>query len=462
VEEQIAELAAQIAELKASSAVINKTFAETYYYLTIPLMIIIHAGFLAYEMGASRMKNVLSSGVKNILAFAFMIPTFYFFGWWVYWAFPTGLTLSSGAMEISGAEYASAIAFGWGEAAQYMGPNIADNASGVFFGAFALFACTTASIMSGAVIERIQTVGFTILAIVLGSFAWVVAAAWGWHADGWLVTQWGLHDFGAAGLVHAVAGFFALGVLVNLGPRIGKFNSDGSANHIAGHNLPLTVTGLMLIIVGFWGFLMACVIVPGEAWSWYGDKSATIYGTPITLSALAFNILMGIAGGIIGAWIYTKDPFWMMSGALAGIISVASGLDIYFPGLAFIIAFVAGVILQPCAAWLERRGIDDAVGAVTVHGTIGLFGLIMLGVFASGYPALDIENPPTISLIGQIVGAIVFFLLGFVPGYVVSLILKGLGMLRTPEAAEIAGLDPVKVPAQAYPEGISASQPASS
>ena len=462
MEEQIAELAAQIAELKASSAVTNKTFAETYYYLTIPLMIIIHAGFLAYEMGASRMKNVLSSGVKNILAFAFMVPTFYFFGWWVYWAFPTGLTLSSGAMEISGAEHASAIAFGWGEAAQYMGPNIADSASGVFFGAFALFACTTASIMSGAVIERIQTVGFTILAIVLGSFAWVVAAAWGWHADGWLVTQWGLHDFGAAGLVHAVAGFFALGVLVNLGPRIGKFNSDGSANHIAGHNLPLTVTGLMLIIVGFWGFLMACVIVPGEAWSWYGDKAATIYGTPITLSALAFNILMGIAGGIIGAWIYTKDPFWMMSGALAGIISVASGLDIYFPGLAFIIAFVAGVILQPCAAWLERRGIDDAVGAVTVHGTIGLFGLIMLGVFASGYPALDIENPPTISLIGQIVGAIVFFLLGFVPGYVVSLILKGLGMLRTPEAAEIAGLDPVKVPAQAYPEGISASQPASS
>ena len=112
-----------------------------------------------------------------------------------------------GPMEISGAEYANAIAFGWGEAAQYMGPNIADQASGVFFGAFALFACTTASIMSGAVIERIQTVGFTILAIVLGSFAWVVAAAWGWLADGWLVTVWGVHDFGAAGLVHAVAGF---------------------------------------------------------------------------------------------------------------------------------------------------------------------------------------------------------------------------------------------------------------
>lgn len=466
MEQQIAELTAQLAELQASSAVTNTMFAETYYYLTIPLMILIHAGFLAYEMGASRMKNVLSSGVKNILAFAFMIPTFYFFGWWVYWAFPTGLTLSQGFMEISGFEYANSIALGWGEGAAAMGPNLKDQASGVFFGAFALFACTTASIMSGAVIERIQTVGFTILAIVLGSFAWVIAAAWGWHADGWLVTGWGLHDFGAAGLVHAVAGFFALGILVNLGPRIGKFNADGSANHIAGHNMPLTVTGLMLIIVGFWGFLMACVIVPGEGFSWYPDAPATIYGTPITLSALAFNILMGIAGGIIGAWIFTKDPFWMMSGALAGIIAVASGLDIYFPALAFVIAFVAGVILKPCATWLENRGIDDAVGAVTVHGTIGLYGLVMVGVFASGYPALDAfmgdEVRPTISFVGQLVGAIVFFLLGFVPGYVVSLILKGLGMLRTPEAAEIAGLDPTKVPAQGYPEGIPTSQPASS
>lgn len=457
MEEKIAELAAKVAELEASGAVTNTMFAETYYYLSIPLMIIIHAGFLAYEMGASRMKNVLSSGVKNILAFAFMMPTFYFFGWWVYWAFPTGLSFSAGPAGISGAEYASSIALGWGESAQYMGPNIADQASGVFWGAFAMFAATTASIMSGAVIERIQTVGFVILAIVLGSFAWVVAAAWGWHADGWMVTGWGLHDFGAAGLVHAVAGFFALGVLINLGPRVGKFNTDGSANHIAGHNMPLTVIGLMLIIVGFWGFLMACMIVPGEAWSWFADKPATIYGTPMNLSALSFNILMACAGGIIGSWIYTKDPFWMMSGCLAGIISTASGLDIYFPGLTFIIAVSAGIILMPCANWLEKRGIDDAVGAVTVHGTIGLYGLIMLGVFASGYPALQGEGVATISLMGQIVGAIVFFLLGFVPGYLVSLLLNMFGMLRVPEAAEVAGLDPVKVPAAAYPEGIPAS-----
>ncbi|MCP5087696.1 MAG: ammonium transporter [Rhodobacteraceae bacterium] len=456
MEEQLAELVAQVAAIEAKGNTTNTMFAETYYYLTIPLMILIHAGFLAYEMGASRMKNVLSSGVKNILAFAFMCPTFYYFGWWVYWGFPTGLPGAPGPNGISGTEYANAIALPWVE---YMGPNIADNASGVFWGAFTMFAATTASIMSGAVIERIQTVGFVILAIVLGSFAWVVAAAWGWHADGWLVQKFGLHDFGAAGLVHAVAGFFALGILINLGPRIGKFNADGSANHIAGHNMPLTCIGLMLIIAGFWGFLMACVIVPGEAWSWYGDKFATIYGTPITLSALSFNILMGFSGGIIGAWVMTRDPFWMMSGALAGIIATASGLDIYWPGLAFVIGCGAGVLLAPCARILERMGIDDAVGAVTVHGTIGLYGLIMLGVFASGFPALQgaAGEVPTVSLIGQIVGAVVFFLLGFVPGYVVSLLLKMLGLLRVPAGAEEHGLDPVKVASAAYPEGIPAS-----
>ena len=216
-----------------------------------------------------------------------------------------------------------------------------------------------------------------------------------------------------------------------------------------------------MIIVGFWGFLMACMIIPAEGWSWNTNTGTTFYGTPMNLSALSFNILMGIAGGIIGAGILNRDPFWMMSGALAGIISVASGLDIYFPALAFIVAIVAGLLLRPAARMLEAFGIDDAVGAVTVHGTIGVYGMVVFGVFAQGYPALFIDNAPTVSILGQLVGAIVTSLCGFIPGYLLSLGLSGLGMLRTPEAAEIAGLDTTKVPAQAFPEGIPASaQPA--
>ena len=460
MEDQILALTAEVAAIKSAAQVTNTMFAEMYYYVTIPLMVLIHAGFLLYEMGATRVKNVLSSGMKNLLAFAFTLAAWYLFGWWFYWALPTWpLDFSAGAgyMEISGLEYANAIAWAWGDSAQYMGPNMADNASGVFWGAFALFAATTASICSGALIERIQTVGFVICAIVLGTAAWGIAAAWGWHADGWLVTKFGYHDFGAAGLVHAVAGFFALGVLMNLGPRVGKFNADGSANHLAGHNMPLTVTGLMLIIVGFFGFLMACIILPGEGWSWYGDKATTIYGTPITLSALAFNIPLAAAGGIIGSWVITRDPFWMMSGCLAGIISVASGLDVYFGSTVIAVSLVAGMILKPCADWLEGLGIDDAVGAVTVHGTIGLFGLLVLGILGSGVPGLGAfapEDTVAISFFGQLVGAVVMFLLGFVPGYVVSWIVDKAGMLRIPDAVQEKGLDAVKVPAQAYPESM--------
>jgi ammonia channel protein AmtB len=181
----------------------------------------------------------------------------------------------------------------------------------------------------------------------------------------------------------------------------------------------------------------------------------------MTLSALAFNIVLAASGGIIGAWIVTKDPFWMMSGCLAGIISVASGMDVYFGSHVIIIATVAGMIIKPCADWLEGLGIDDAVGAVTIHGTIGVFGVVVLGIFGSGIPGLGAfapEGTVAISLWGQFVGAVVMFLLGFVPGYVVSWLVHKAGMLRVPEAVQIKGLDPVKCPAQAYPEAMISSE----
>lgn len=461
MEEQIAALAAELAALKDATAGMNRTAAETFYWLTIPLMVLIHAGFLSYEMGASRAKNALASGIKNILAFAFIIPTFYYVGWFIYWAFPTGFTMSAGPAGISGLDYAIAAASPVGSA---MGPNVADSATGVFFGAFAMFAATTASIMSGSLIERIQIVGFTILAIVLGSFVWILGAAWGWHADGWLVTTLGYHDFGAAGVVHAIAGFFTLGVLINLGARVGKFNPDGTANAISGHSMPSALVGLMLIIAGFWGFLMGCVIFPGEAWSWGQGIFATIYGTPVTLSAMTFNILMGFAGGAIAAWVMTHDPFWMMSGALGGIISVAAGLDLYWPPMAFVIAAIGGIIMPLVAGFVEKMKIDDAVGAVALHGVVGLWGVVAVGIFAAGYPALASEGAPTITLYGQVIGALVMAALGFVPGFVVSFVLKKLGMLRVPKKSEIIGLDKVKVPISAYPEflmpGTSSTSPA--
>lgn len=411
---------------------------EIYYFWTVAIMILIHAGFLMYEMGASRVKHTLASGTKNILAFAFVIPTFYMFGWWIYLAMYNGFIpdFAAGAGGVP-----------WGDS---MGPNLQDNATGVFWGAFTLFACTTASIMSGAVIERIRMAAFIVLAVVLGSVVWNLSASWGWHPSGWMVTRFGYHDAGASGVVHTISGFFALGVLINLGPRIGKYKANGTPVRIQGHSLPMTMAGLMLIVTGFFGFFAACLIYFGDLVT--PGQWTNIYGGSTTLSAFCFNILMGVAGGIIGCYAKTRDPFWMMSGALCGVISAAAGLDIWDPSLAFCVGFAGGIIGPVVANLLDKFKIDDAVGAVSVHGACGMWGLLAVGIFMGGYPS-HAEGVPAISFYGQFIGMIIMMLIGFVPGYVLSYILKIFGVLRASDGVQKAGMD-VEIENDAYPEQI--------
>ena len=399
--------------------------SESYYYWASVLMLLIHVGFLAYEGGAARTKNVLATMVKNLITLSIVGLTFFFFGWWVYNAFslfpfqggivgPWTDSAAEGVVgEVLGLVQAS---YPWSPA---LGPNIADNLTGVFWFAFALFAMTTASILSGAVIERIKVGAYVILAVVLGSFTWVVAASWGWNPYGWFFTQLGYHDFGCSALLHAVAGFFALGVLINLGPRIGKYDIQGKPQTIMPHNLPLTMVGLMLIFVGFYAFLAACVIfVPGQT------VQITIYGTPMTLSSIGVSTTLALASGITGAYLGSKaDPFYTISGGLAGIISAAAAMDIYSPQIVILLAFVGAYTMPFVGKAVEKLGIDDAVGAFAVHGYCGVFGSVMVGIFAAGYP-----NPgeiPSINFFAQIlVAAICAILLGFIPGYGVSFVLK--------------------------------------
>ncbi|CAN5382279.1 ammonium transporter [soil metagenome] len=421
-------------EVEDALTTLNAVNNEFFYWMSIAMMMLIHAGFLAYEVGVSRSKNVLATAMKNLLAFATIVASFFFVGWFLYNAMPSGF------IEMTDAAKA---ALPWSD---NMGPNTADPASGIFWGAFALFAATTGSIMSGAVLERIRTSAFLILTVFVGSVLWIIGAAWGWHGSGWMLTQLGFHDVGAAGCVHMIAGFGALGILINLGPRIGRFLPDGTAVTIRPHNLPLSLVGLMLIFAGFFGFLMGCVIYSGEGY-------ATIYGSPTTLSAFAFNTLMGLVGGIIGAYVMSRgEPFWTISGGLAGVIACASGLDLYHPALAFLIALVGGGLIPYIGKLLDKLKIDDVVGAVAVHGGMGLYSLLVAGIFLSGYPNTD--GNPSISFWGQAVGALVFAALGFIPCYLLSLLMKKVGMLRIPPEVEIQGLDLTEVPATPYPEGI--------
>ncbi|MFQ4135176.1 ammonium transporter [Nodosilinea sp. PGN35] len=427
--------------------------AESYYYWASVLMLLIHVGFLAYEGGAARSKNVLATMVKNLMTLSLVGLTFFFFGWWVYNAFPlfplqggivgpwTDAAAEGTVGEVLGLVQAS---YPWSPA---LGPNIADNLTGVFWFAFALFAMTTASILSGAVIERIRVGAYSVLAIVLGSFTWVVAASWGWNPYGWLFTQLGYHDFGCSALLHAVAGFFALGVLINLGPRIGKFDVQGKPRVIMPHNLPLTMVGLMLIFVGFYAFLAACVIfTPGQT------GEITIYGTPMTLASIGVNTTLALSAGLVGAYMGSKaDPFYTISGGLAGIISSAAAMDIYSPAIVIILAFVGAYTMPFVGNAIEKAGIDDAVGAFAVHGYCGVFGSLMVGIFAAGYPQPD--GIPSINFGAQLLGAaLCAVLLGFIPGYGVSFVLKKMGLLRVSEAEEIAGLDLADFGIEGYPE----------
>ena len=180
-----------------------------------------------------------------------------------------------------------------------------------------------------------------------------------------------------------------------------------------------------------------------------------IYGMPTTLSTICFNTLMGVAGGMIGGYAMTRDPFWVMSGALCGIISVAAGMDLYYPGLTFALAFLGGVIGPLSAKVLERFGVDDAVGAVSVHGTCGILGVLAVGIFAGGYPPFS-ESVPTITFGGQFMGMLVMVALGFIPGYVIAMILKSFGILRASEPIQEMGMD-VEVQNTAYPEGMASN-----
>ena len=435
-------------ELSALSVI----FTEFYYWVTVVLMFLIHVGFCMYEVGVSRHKNHLHTLMKNTMLIPLVTVTWFFFGWWIYWAMINGPWIGTSIMDgNSGLQLGGG--FGANELANPMSPimgvNLGDHINGVFWAAFLLFSWTAASIVSGAVIERIRMSAFAILAIAIGSVFWTIDASWGWHFDGWMVKVLGYHDAYASGVIHACAGGFALGVLTVLGPRLGKFASDGTPRNIGPRNPWLVTVGIFLIYTGFWGFYAACNIPILDVGPEYGLEgvyftATNIYVTPTTLSGITFNFLMSLSGGLLAGYLVSKgDPFWTYSSGLAGIITASAGNDLYHPLQAMIIGAIGVYVAYKMHYWVERKfKIDDAVGAVAVHGYAGVVGLIICGFMLWGYPSSGYEGYAAINPIGMIIGAVIMFgLLGFLPGYIIAKILNGMGRLRIPKEVEIAGLD---------------------
>src|ERR671916_823232 len=393
---------------------------EQFYFFTVVLMWLIHVGFMSYEAGVVRRKNVLATALKNILTIAVVTPTFYYVGWWIYNCNQPGLPIGPNSSDFTSVACQGGIP--WSDA---FGPNLANNINLIFFLAFLLFSWTTASIMSGATLERIRLSAYLVLAALLGSVVWILDAAWGWSAGGWLTMRFGFHDSIASGVVHGVAGAFTLGVLFNLGPRIGKYTREGLSRGFRPHNLHITALGLMLIFTGFYAFYAACLVIASTSFPGW----ANIYLSPTTLGSITMVITMGFAGGF--------------TGGLAGVIGVSAGADVYAPTVAYLLSMLTAVLAYFAGNWIEvKMRVDDAVGAVAVHGVAGFLGMLWVGIFAAGYPT-GINNVES-SIGGQLMGMMTFLPLGFLSGYVASLILKKLGVLRVPAAAELEGLDMVE------------------
>ncbi|MGH3140835.1 MAG: ammonium transporter [Gaiellales bacterium] len=444
-------LAETIQSLTDKITLDSQILTEQFYYWTVVVMWLIHVGFMSYEAGAARRKNVMSTAIKNILTIAVVTPTFLYFGWWIYGCMETGL-IPQGPDSLQGGLQFCATTYPW---SANLAPNLTDHISAVFWGAFLLFSWTTGSIMSGAIIERARVSAYLLLTVMLGSVIWILDAAWGWSAGGWLTTGFGFHDSIASAVVHGVAGAFTLGVLFQIGPRIGKYDRAGLARTFKPHNLHLTLMGLMLIFTGFYGFYAACLVITSTSFPGW----LNIYLSPTTLGSIFFAITVGFAGGFTGGYFASKgDPFWTLSGGLAGVISVSAGADVYSPSLDYLISMFGGGTAVFVGYFIERRmRVDDAVGAVAVHGYSGFWGIIAVGLFASGYPT-GVNNVPS-SMGGQLMGLMTFLPLGFFGGYIPALLLRKAGLLRVPLEVELEGLDIAEFQTDFYPEFERASEP---
>jgi Amt family ammonium transporter len=442
--------AVDLAGLEAQIALDSAILSEQFYFFTVALMWLIHAGFLAYEAGVARRKNVMATAMKNILTIAVVTPAFYYVGWVIYGCFQNGFIPIDPWGDAPGAEFCQST-IPWGDS---MGPNLTDNITGVFWAAFVLFSWTTGSILSGAVMERIRLSAYLLLTAVLGSVVWILDAAWGWSSGGWLILQFGFHDAIASGVVHGVAGVFALGVVLQLGPRIGRYDMQGRMRRFLPHNLHTTLLGLLLLFAGFYGFYAACLVITSTTFPGW----LNIYLSPATLSAITFTITIGFAGGFIGGYFASKgDPFWTVSGGLAGVIGVSAGADIYAPSMVLILSAATAVLTVLLGGLLERRlRVDDPVGAIAVHGIAGFLGLLWVGIFAAGYPTG--ENGVLTSFQGQLIGILTFFALAFLPAYILAGILRKMNLLRVSPEVELEGEDIAQFGFDFFPEHARSSE----
>lgn len=405
---------------------------DTFYFLVCGALVMwMAAGFAMLEAGLVRAKNTTEILTKNVVLYATASTMYLVCGYAIMYG---GNFFLSGIGAVDVPETLKSFAE---REDGFTGGSIYSGASDFFFQV--VFAATCMSIVSGAVAERMKLWAFLLFSLVMVGFIYPMEGSWTWGAEGVfglnLDDQFGFKDFAGSGIVHMAGASAALAGVLLLGARKGKYGPKGEINAITGANLPLATLGTLILWFGWFGFNGGSVLKLGDI------------ANANTVAMVFLNTNAAAAGGLIGALVVARllfgkaDLTMILNGALAGLVAITASPDTPSALTATLIGVGAGVLVVFSILGLDKLRIDDPVGAISVHGAAGLYGLLVVPFTADGT-----------SFFGQLVGAAVIFGWVFGVSLVVWFVIKLVMGIRVSEEDEFEGVDLSECGMEAYPE----------
>ncbi len=431
------------------------------------LVMFMQAGFAAVETGLIRAKNANHTMMMNFMVYGAGMLAYWLIGFAIQEGGVGAVANLGGTAPLNGEHMIHLFGKDWGifgTKGMFLAGTTYDVGVMVLFLFQMVFMDTALTIVTGTCAERWKYSTFLVSSVLMGAFTYPLFANWAW-GGGWLAalgSNYGLGhgyvDFAGSGVVHAVGGLTALAMGIILGPRIGKYNRDGSANAIPGHDITLVLLGCFILAFGWFGFN------PGSTLGASGNGN-------LRISSVAVNTMLAGMAGSFAAMFYMwtrygkPDASMTGNGLLAGLVAITAPSGFVNPSGAVIIGLVAGILVCLSVEFVDRvMRVDDPVGAISVHGTNGLWGVIAVGLFADGrsnYAGAWNGVPGSVTglfygdagqLVAQLIG--VATLLGFVFtfSFVINLVLDAVMGHRVSAKAELEGLDIPEMGALAYPD----------
>lgn len=405
--------AVEAAEAPAEEAGPSAMFTvnNTWMMVSIFLVFIMHLGFASVETGLTRAKNTVNILFKNTGIVAIGLLTYAICGFNL---------MYPGEMGVDWNGYFGFA--GWGIAAAEGSANGGYNEGYTYWTDFlfqGMFAATAATIVSGAVAERIKLGPFLGFSTILVGFVYPWLGSWKW-GTGWLDAA-GFYDFAGSTLVHSVGGWAALAAIIVLGPRMGKY-VNGKIKPIPGHSMPLLAIGVFLLWLGWFGFNGGSVL------------SANPEGVSYVLVTTCLAAAAGIVGSMAASWIIQKQPdlTMVLNGCLAGLVGITAGADVIPVKWAVVIGLICGAVAVVSVMTFDKLKLDDPVGATTVHLVCGILGTLFVGIFSS---------VPEHTFLTQLKGVLAYGAVCFPISLILLYIIKMTVGLRVSEEEEMKGLD---------------------